>query len=61
MTVKTITDNENGRKWEIIKNGDNLYSVKYYEFFQSTGWRLTVTDEGYTKDLIEWEYDIKVA
>lgn len=61
MLIKTIVDNENGRKWEIIKNGDNLYSVKYYELFQSKGWRLIGADEGYTKDCIEWEYDIEVA
>lgn len=61
MTVKTIVDNENGRKWEIVKSVDNLYNVNYYEFFQDTGWRLTGTDEGYAKDAVEWEYDIEVA
>ena len=61
MTVRTITDNENGRKCEIINNDDGLYSVKYYEFFQSIGWRLTSTDNGYTKDCIEWEFEIEVA
>lgn len=61
MLIKTIVDNESGRKWEIIKNGEDLYSVNYYEFFRGKGWRLTVTDEGYTKDAIEWEYDIEVA
>ena len=61
MLVKTITDNENGRKWEIVKIGEDLYNVSYYEFFEATGWRLTGTDGGYTKDAVEWEYDVEVA
>lgn len=61
MTVKTITENKIGRKWEIIKNNDNLYSVNYYEFFKDIGWRLTGTDDGYTKDAVEWEYDVELS
>jgi len=29
MIVKTIVDNDAGRKWEISKHGENRYSVKY--------------------------------
>lgn len=61
MIVKIITDTENGRKWEIIKHGENRYDVKYYEFFQSIGWRLTATDRGYIKDCVEFEFDCSVA
>lgn len=61
MIVKTITDSENGRKWEIIKHETDRYSVKYYEYFKATGWRLTATDNDYTKDCIEWEFEPTVA
>lgn len=65
MKVKTIIDNENGRKWEIYKNGDLCgnedYSVKYYEFFTSCGWRLTYIEPHCSRDYIEYEFEIKVA
>jgi hypothetical protein len=61
MLVKTIADNENGRKWEIIKHEADRYSVNYYEFFRSIGWKLTATERDYTKDCIEWEFDCVVA
>lgn len=60
MLVKTIIDNNNGMKWEIYKALDNSYSYKYYEYFTSCGWRLTNYGDNYTKDAIEWEFDIKV-
>ncbi len=46
MKVKTIIDNENGRKWEIYKHENKagfpypVYTVNYYEFFKVGGWRL---------------------
>lgn len=62
MVVKTIVDEENGRKWEIIKHAENRYSVKYYEFFRSIGWRFISADRYYyTKDCIEWKFDCIVA
>ena len=61
MLVKTITDNKNGRQGEIIKHEADRYSVKYYEFFRSVGWKLTATERDYTKDCIEWEFDCVVA
>ena len=67
MLVKQIIDNETGRRWDIIKHEENRYSVKYYEFFSSTGWRLTKTDRNfsepdyYSKDLIEYMFEITVA
>lgn len=61
MVVKTFVDEENGRKWEIIKHEENRYSVKYYEFFRALGWRLISTDRNYTKDCIELEFDCIVA
>ena len=58
MLVRTITDSENGRKWEIYKKSDNEYYYKYYEFFKQIGWRLTITagndrDGYFTKDCID--------
>jgi len=58
MLIKTIIDND--RKWEIYKNLDNNYSYKYYEYFKSCGWRLINNGNNYTRDAIEWEFDIKV-
>lgn len=61
MLIKTITDETNGKKWEIFKKSDNEYFYKYYEFFKQTGWRLTRrVSEYYTKDCIEWELDITI-
>ena len=65
MLVRTITDSENGRKWEIYKKSDNEYYYEYYEFFKQIGWRLTTTTgnnrDGYlTKDCIEWDFDISI-
>lgn len=61
MLINTITDNESGRKWEITKVAEDSYSVAYFEFFQSTGWRRLFKPELYSKDAVEWEFDIKVA
>jgi hypothetical protein len=66
MKVKTITDEQDGRKWEIYKKADNQYYYKYYEFFGATGWRLTGQSGGnaegyYTKAAIEWEFETTVA
>lgn len=65
MLIRTITDEENGRKWEIHKKQDNEYFYKYFEYFKQCGWRLTARDgdhiKGYlTKDLIQWEFGIIV-
>ena len=61
MLIKTIIDNESGKKWEIFKNSDNDYFYKYYEYFNSIEWRLITSENNYTRDAIEWEFDIKVA
>lgn len=62
MLVKEIIDIENGTKYEIYKNNENDYSYKYFEYFQSCGWRQIGKEQANrSKDLIEWEFDIKVA
>ena len=61
MLIKTITNNENGKKWEIYKKSEYNYSCKYYEYFNSIGWRLITSENNYNKDAIEWEFDIEVA
>ena len=67
MKFKTITDEQDGRTWEIYKKADNQYYYKYYEFFRATGWRLTGQSGGnaegyyYTEASIEWEFEITVA
>lgn len=71
MKVKTITDNENGRKWEIIKHENKegypspVYTVNYFEFFRSRGWcklfEGAKLKDYYTKEAIEAEFETKVA
>ena len=67
MLVRIIEDKESGKKWEIFKKSDDEYFYKYYEFFQSCGWRFIGQDGGHkqgfywSKDGIEWEFDIKIA
>jgi len=61
MLIKTIIDNESGKKWEIFKNSDNDYFYKYYEYFNSIEWRLITSENNYTRDAIEWEFDIQIA
>lgn len=39
MVVKTVVDEDAGRKWEIRKHEENRYSVAYYEYFKQIGWR----------------------
>lgn len=65
MLIRTITDEQEGRKWEIYKKSDDEYFYKYYEFFSTIGWRFTGREgdhiKGYlTKDCIEWQFDIMV-
>ena len=61
MLVKTITDDQEGRKWEIYKEEDNKhYRYIYYEFYSQTGWRKITEGKNFTKDAIEWEFDILV-
>jgi hypothetical protein len=65
MLIKTITDDQEGRKWEIYKKSDDEYFYKYYEFFRQIGWKLTGRTgdhiSGYlTRDCIQWYFDILV-
>lgn len=67
MKIREIIDKESGRKWEIYKKSEDKYFYKYYEFYQSCGWRLIGQDGGHkqgfylSKNAIEWQFDIKVA
>lgn len=65
MLVKTLVDEQNGRKWEIYKKSDNQYFYKYYEFFKQVGWKFTGGEgdhlNGYlSKDCIQWQFGILV-
>jgi hypothetical protein len=53
-------DNENGQKWEIFKESENNYFYKYYEFISQCGWKFVTGEDSYTKDAIEWEFDIEI-
>lgn len=63
--IKTITDDVDGRKWEIYKKSDNEYFYKYYEFFKQIGWKFTGIEgdhiNGYlTKESIQYSFDSSV-
>lgn len=55
-----IMDYENGRKWEIEKQKDELYKYTYYEYFTQIGWREMGKETDYTKESIEASFDIKI-
>lgn len=67
MLIKTIENKEIGTKTEIYKKEENKYYTKYFEYFQSCGWRFISQDGGqkqgfyYTKESIEFDYDVKIA
>lgn len=63
MLVKTVIDNENGKKWEINKVDNDRYTVTYSEFFQSIGWKeINIGPvEYWSKEAIEYEFDCEVA
>ncbi len=67
MLVRTIENKESGTKTEIYKKSENQYFTKYYEYFSSCGWRFVSQDGGheqgfyYSKECIEYDFDIKVA
>lgn len=62
MVVKQMIDQNNGRRWDIIKHEEDRYSVNYYEYFQTLGWKLyKFPKEYYTKVGIELEFDCIVA
>lgn len=67
MLIRTIENKEEGKKWEIYKKETGKYYYKYYEFFQSCGWRFVFQDGGHkqgfyhSKESIEYDFDIKIA
>ena len=64
MLIKTIVDKNEGRKWDIYKESDNKYFYNYSEYFSQSGWRIfhdgKKMKDFYTKDAIEYEFDIIV-
>lgn len=60
--VKTIINEEIGTKYEIVKYEDGRYGYRYYEFFQSIGWKFMWHEDcRCSKEFIEEEFEIKVA
>lgn len=61
MNSIIIENPDNASKVEIVKVGENAYSVTHYEYFPSCSqWRKIGKSETYTKDCIEWMFDITV-
>ena len=60
MTTYQIINNEIGTRWDIIKQGDDTYTARYYEMCAGE-WRYILEETGYTKESLEWDFDIKVA
>lgn len=61
MIVKTLLDNELGKRYDIFKQSNGLYGYRYYEFFKSIGWKLYGEENDFTKESIEYDFDIKIA
>lgn len=56
-----IENPENFSKVEIVKVGEDAYSVSHYEYFPSCNqWRKIGKSETYTKDCVEWMFDITI-
>lgn len=55
-----IINSENGAKMRVVKAGD-LYNLEFWEYSKARGWRLICTDNGWTKDAVECEYDIRIS
>ena len=58
--VLEMIDHVTGKKREFLKHDDGLYSVKYYEFLKSAGWKHVFTEDGYDRDAIEEVYDVSI-
>lgn len=58
--VYTITDAEEGRKWEIFQQPNGRYCYIYSEYFAALGWRDTTGETNYTSDAIAEEFGISV-
>lgn len=61
MLIMTIPGNSDRTKFEIYKHSDDDYSVRYM-WFDAGRW----TDGGfkpehYSRDCLEWEFEISVA
>ena len=62
MKVYELIDKENGTKWDIYKVSENTYRLKYYEYYNSIGWKFVFEDDdNYSREIIEDEFNIKVA
>ena len=61
MKVYELIDKENGTKWDIYKVSENTYRLKYYEYYNSIGWKFVFEDDNYSRKIIEDEFNIKVA
>ena len=61
MLIKTIENKENGTKWEIYKISENEYGCRYFELYAGEWVPLFPVESGYAKDVIEYEFDIKIA
>lgn len=61
MTPLTIYATGNKEKWVITQNENGLYDVEYFEYFKNGGWRSYGNKEtNYTKEAIEWDFDIEL-
>ena len=58
--VFEMIDHVNGKKWEFFKHDDGLYSVKYYEFLKSAGWKHVFTEDRYDRNAIEEDYGVSI-
>ena len=55
-----LTDKENGRKWEITSREDGDFWVQYFEFFKDIGWHSYTKGERYSREAVQFEFDLNV-
>ena len=62
MKIYEALNKEDNNKWEIYKISENIYRLKYYEYYNSIGWKLVFEDnDNYSREIIEDEFNIKIA
>ena len=62
MTVAQIINEERGTRFDIVKLREDFYRVDYYEYYTVCGWRFLFSgNELWSRDAIEWEFEIQVA
>lgn len=58
--ITSIYNQNEGKKWEIFKEDDRGYALKYYEYFIKSGFQFISLDRHLHKDVINYIFDIDI-